>query len=52
MAFIKVLEMKMADFTYKYKISQRVNKVFCHENIRLFAWVFIFTRFYKIYLLV
>jgi hypothetical protein len=52
MAYIKVLRMKTDDFMKKYSVSQKINKVFSNENIRIFAWVFIITRIYKMYLLV
>jgi len=52
MAYIKILRMKTDDFIKKYSVTQKINKVFSNENIRIFAWVFIITRIYKMYLLV
>ncbi len=52
MAFMKVMKMKSQDFLTKYKVTYRVEKLFNAENIRIFAWVFIVTRIYKLYLLV
>lgn len=52
MAYIKILRMKTDDFMKKYSVTQKINKVFSNENIRIFAWVFIITRIYKMYLLV
>jgi len=52
MAFMKVVKMKSQDFLTKYKVTNKIEKVFNAENIRIFAWVFIVTRFYKLYLLV
>ena len=52
MGLMKVLRMKSEDFMKKYKVSNKLDRVFNTENIKLFAYLFLVTRIYKIYQLV
>jgi hypothetical protein len=52
MAFFRVLKMKSDNIMRKYRVPEKLDKIFNFENIRIFAWMFIISRIYKIYKLV
>jgi hypothetical protein len=52
MAYFKILRMKTEELMKKYKVGNKLDRMFSTENIKIFAYVFLLTRFYKIYQLV
>jgi hypothetical protein len=52
MAYFKILRMKTEGLMKKYKVANKLDRIFNSENIKIFAYLFLITRFYKIYQLV
>lgn len=52
MAYLKIIRMKTEDMMKKYKVSNKLDRIFSTENIKIFAYLFLATRIYKIYQLV
>jgi hypothetical protein len=44
--------MKAEDVMKKYHVGKKLDGLFSSENIKIFAWVFIASRVYKMYKLV
>ena len=52
MGLRKFFRMKSEDLMRRYKVSDQIDKITNSENIRVIGWIFIISRFYRIYQLV